>query len=444
MARFGNGESRRDRLRLQSGTPLPVLSPVLARVAAQTFLDLVLLAPLVLRFLRPERGGFWHELAVLTGLAATSSLICTLILPSRLKFLSRTFGVNGLLGSHRFFGIATLGLVLLHLVAVIAVNPANVTLINILIAPSRAVSATIAAAALVVLVALAILRQRFRRRYELWRRAHIALTLAALALVVSHIWFLRSLVFDPYWLTLFGLLFGFAALTLGYRWLWKPVVVDSSRFTVADMWYETPTVLTIAATRDDIPAFKAGQFAWVRLRRSLAAEDHPFTIASPPGIDEVLFSVRTTGDWTGGALAHLRPGMPIWVDMAYGGMTLDPDAHSFIMIANGVGLTPMMSMLRSMELDHDPRHVWLIIAGHDPLFRTQLDGHAQTLNLHIIGLTEPMSPTVLDRILPDQFYRSQSVYYICGSPLLIEDTTTALHRMGISAGRVRTEQFDSA
>jgi predicted ferric reductase len=55
--------------------------------------------------------------------------------------------------------------------------------------------------------------------------------------------------------------------------------------------------------------FAPGQFAWLRLQRSVAAAEHPFTIASSAADGDVLeFTVRRhTGGFTDG-IGGLRPG----------------------------------------------------------------------------------------------------------------------------------------
>ena len=148
---------------------------------------------------RPRRAGgwcaspppapwpLWHQLAVVTGLLALSALVCAAVLPSRVRSLTRAFGIEGILDVHRFLGIASAVLVLLHLACVVATNPAKVALLDPALNGPPAKAASVATAALVVLVVLAAARRRLEQRYELWRWIHVALAVTVLGVSALHV-----------------------------------------------------------------------------------------------------------------------------------------------------------------------------------------------------------------------------------------------------------------
>ena len=86
------------------------------------------------------------------------------------------------------------------------------------------------------------------------------------------------------------------------------------------------TTVSLAARNgdaDDSWDFAPGQFAWLRLTRSVTAEEHPFTIASSPHLPgRVEFTIRNAGDFTRG-INRLKPGQPVWVDGPHGSFTSD-------------------------------------------------------------------------------------------------------------------------
>ena len=82
-----------------------------------------LFAPPVLRFFSSERQGLGQELVTLTGLLATSLLVCTVILPSRLRSLTRAFGIETVLKTHRVLGLATVLATVAHIAVIIAMDP---------------------------------------------------------------------------------------------------------------------------------------------------------------------------------------------------------------------------------------------------------------------------------------------------------------------------------
>lgn len=62
-------------------------------------------APVVVRLFASERQSLGADLVTITGLLATSLLVCTLVLPSRLRSLTRAFGIETVMRSHRALGL---------------------------------------------------------------------------------------------------------------------------------------------------------------------------------------------------------------------------------------------------------------------------------------------------------------------------------------------------
>jgi predicted ferric reductase len=425
----------------------------------------VLMAPVLLRLRTGDGSALLSELSVGMGLLATSMLVCAVVLPSRLRSLTRTLGIEGVLGIHRFAGLVVAVLVLLHIALVVAANPANAGLLDVVHAPNRARAATGATVALGGLIGLAVLRRKLRHRYEVWRWVHLALAGLVLVLTALHIWWLDHLVRDAVmraWLTVLAL--GVLGV-LGYRWLWRPVFGARSEYVVREVRAETSSVSTLVLEpRRDRHVlgrrtldFAPGQFAWLRLNPSIRAQEHPFTIASgahPGGWPE--FTIRHSGDFTR-TLRRLRPGSPVWVDGPYGAFSVDlQPATGLVMIAGGVGITPMMSMLRTLAHRGDRRPHRLVVVARNPdelLFRAELRALQERLDLTIVELVrEPptgwtgasgdVDERLLTALLPGEFRRNQLDYYLCGPPALITDVLAVLEGMNVPFPRIHTEQFD--
>jgi predicted ferric reductase len=430
----------------------------------------VLLAPVLLApALHGPRTGdgssLLSELSVGMGLLATSMLACAVVLPSRLRSLTRTLGIDGVLSIHRFVGLAVTLLLLIHIVLVMMANPANMALLDVLHAPNRARAALGATMALGALITLTVLRKRLQHRYEVWRWAHLALAAAVLVLSGLHIWWLNHLIRDSAMRALFIVLGLGVVVVLGYRWLWLPVFGACREYVVREVRPESTTVSTLVLEpRRTGPRrgyrslqFAPGQFAWLRLNPSLGAQEHPFTIASSAHLGLwTEFTIRHSGDFTR-ALRLLRPGSPVWVDGPHGAFTIDLDRTTgLVMIAGGVGITPMMSMLRTLAHRRDQRpHRLLVIAKSvdELLFRAEITQLQQRLDLTVIELLRQPPPSwtgatgtvdegLLTSLLPGKFRRDQLDYYLCGPPALVTDVVTVLDGLDVPPPRIHTEQFD--
>jgi predicted ferric reductase len=428
-------------------------------------LGVIICAPSLTYLALPSSGGLWHRLSVLTGLLALSALVSAAVLPSRLRSLNRAFGIESVIDLHRFLGVVTASLVFAHLACVVAAKPANVTLLDITSAPGRAKAATIATLALVALAVLAVLRNQARLSYELWKWSHVVLAATALVASALHVWLLGQLVGDAVIGPMLAFLVVLLVLVFGHRWVWRPMFDPSTEFVVRDIRRENPTVSTLVlapCNRRGRPAttwaFAPGQFAWIRLDRSVMAEEHPFTIASSAHSDATEFTIRHTGDFTR-ALRRLPLGATVWVDGPHGAFTNDVETSAgFVMIAGGVGITPMMSMLRTAADRRDSRPYRLVVvasAPQDLLFRAELAQLRRVLDLEVVevlrrpvqgwsGHTGDIGVELLSAVVGGTHHPADVDYFICGPPALVTDALGALDVLGATPDRIHTEQFDMA
>ncbi|HXV93002.1 MAG TPA: ferric reductase-like transmembrane domain-containing protein [Pseudonocardia sp.] len=428
-------------------------------------LGAVFVLPVLVYLAISPAGTLWSQLSIVTGLLALSAMVCAAVLPSRLRSLTRALGIETVIDAHRFLGTSAAVLVLLHLACVVAADPVKVSLLDVTTAgraPRAAVGATVAVVALVVVAAL---RARGNRSYEQWRLVHIVLAGVALLLSALHVWWLENLVQDPVMGFLLTLVAVLLVAVLVHRWVWRALLDPSTEFVVREVRRESPTVSTLvlvpqmARHAGEAWSFAPGQFAWIKLRRSVTAEEHPFTIASSAGADRrIEFTIRQAGDFTR-ALARLRPGTPVWVDGPHGSFTPEARASSgVVMIAGGVGVTPMMSILRTAAHHGDPRpHRLIAIASRhqDLLFRDELADLRRHLDLEVTevlrrphpgwsGHTGEIGVELLAAVLAGAQHAEDLDYFICGPPSLVADALEALAVLEVPAENVHTEQFDFA
>jgi predicted ferric reductase len=421
----------------------------------------IVVAPALLWLLSAPTVPVWEGLSVLTGLLALSALVCAGILPSRVRSLNRALGIENVVEAHRVTGVTAAGLVLLHMACVVAADPANAMLLDPLSAPARARWAVLATVALVVIVVLAVMRRRAQLSYEAWRASHVLLAVVVFLGSAMHVALLGQLVRDPLLGPLLALLAAIVVVVLGHR-MWRSHYDTALEFVVREVRIENPTASTLSPPprrrggNGGCFAFAPGQFAWIRLDRSPTAEEHPFTIASSAHCDTTEFTIRQAGDFTR-AVRRLTPGSPVWVDGPHGGFTNDA-RHSggFVLIAGGVGITPMMSMIRTAADRGDHRPYRLVVVASKPedlLFRDELAALRNHLDLDVVeilrrpvpGWVGPIggiTPPLLDVVRGSCEEPEEIDYFICGPPALVQDTLAVLDELRVPPVRVHTEQFD--
>ncbi len=422
----------------------------------------LLLVPLLLGVGAGGYGDLCLEVCLAAGVLSASVLVGVFVLPARLRALTSTFGIENVLRSHRWLGLCALGLVLGHVVLVLVDNPANLALLVPWLAPPRAQAATAATLALVAICLTSVLRGRLRLRYETWRVIHVLAAVVVLVGSALHVLWLHHLTADLLMRRWFELCL-LVVLTAGLvRWVVRPLLAARQAFVIDEVRSDNESVTTLALRplrhRHRGLHFQPGQFAWIRLDRPLRPrEEHPFTIASGAHRPrEIEFTVRHAGDFTD-QLSRLTPGRRVYVDGPHGTFTVDARrSRALVLIAGGVGITPMMSMLRTQAHRRDPRRHLLVMSARseqDLLFRQEVAELTRQLDLQVVevltsaqpgwaGPTGHLSAALLARYLPRPGAGRRFDTFICGSPAMVRATAGALAELGVHERHVHTEQFD--
>jgi ferredoxin-NADP reductase len=141
---------------------------------------------------------------------------------------------------------------------------------------------------------------------------------------------------------------------------------------------ETPTIKTIRVARPDGFTFEAGQFMPVRVRVAGQELTRCYSISSAPSTKGYLeISVRRQGTVSNALHATARPGSVLSIRQPAGAFMFPAtDDRPLLLLGGGVGVTPLMSMLRHSLATTPTRPVTLIYSAHsedDFAFRDELE-----------------------------------------------------------------------
>jgi predicted ferric reductase len=201
--------------------------------------------------------------------------------------------------------------------------------------------------------------------------------------------------------------------------------------------------------------FQPGQFGWFAIGRSrFALTKHPFSFSSSAEREDVELAVKALGDFTAG-VRDLAPGTTVYVDGPHGVFSIDQDeGPGFGLIAGGVGIAGLISMLRTLADRRDVRPVLLFYANGEwdgVAFREELETLRDRLDLTVVhilerppdgwtGETGYVTAEVLARHLPPGHRRFQ--FFICGPDPMMDAAEAALVALRVPPERVHTERFD--
>jgi len=440
---------------------------VIKTVWATVFLLLVfvplILAPGAGGEHRPwSKGGLWVELCLTSGLLGLSTLAATIVLPSRVKSLTQAFGIEQVLRSHRWLALATTIIVVAHVLFIVIDKPLNVLLLSPAdTGANRARAGLTATVAMVLLCWLSFRRRRTGARYDIWRWVHAMLAVAALVGTYLHMYWLNHLMQNAAERTVFVvILIGVSAIMIN-RWVRRPFASLRQAYVVKEVRRETPTVNTVVLTplrrRQRPMNYRPGQFAWIRLDSPFGPlQGNPFSLSS--GTDnprDLEFTIRKAGDFTA-TIGRLTAGRKVFVDGPYGDFNADyAGGERLLLIAGGVGMAPMMSILRSHAHRGDPRQHLLIAAARTPdelMFLDELERLTVELDLELIpvvsqpparwdGVSGRVDEELIAEVLSTyELYGAQ--VFICGPPQLMEDVSQSLVNHRVPAANIHTERFD--
>ena len=397
--------------------------------------------------------------AQVTGLVAVAAIVVALVASARMKWLTKTFGLGGTYSTHRMLGITALLAVVFHIAFVLFQSWTNVDKLFIWSGTAASKSADVSTYALMALIGSAMWRQR--RNYDQWRHLHLILAGVVTISAALHVFWLNHLIQDPMGRAWFIAVASLALLGGLHRRVWSPL--RHGPYQVVRVQPESPTVSTVTlAPRQGRHRpnkrgahFSPGQFGWLRFHRRAASADHPYSFSSSAhDSSRVQVTVKRGGVFTESLVAS-RPGRPVWIDGPHGGFTPPANAVGLVLIAAGVGITPMMSILRTFADRRDRRPIRLIQAAESPqelLFDAEIDQLAQVLNLEITqvvtrphpewrGLTGHIDVMLLHRVLPGPPMRGLLSYFLCGPPAMVADSTAALVMVGVPSRQINSERF---
>ncbi|MGO4361313.1 hypothetical protein AB4Z14_05005 [Terrabacter sp. 2TAF16] len=193
-------------------------------------------------------------------------------------------------------------------------------------------------------------------------------------------------------------------------------------------------------------AFRPGQFALVNLEARDRWHRHPFTIASGPQEKEVRITVRALGDFTSSIGDLVAPGMPAVISSPQGHFDFTRGTEHQVWVAGGIGVSPMLSWLRSVRPGELPHRVdfFYTARGPAPLADevAHLVGHHEELHLHLVD-TETDPRLTVEQVLATVGAEPRLLSaFLCGPEQMVSTLQRGLVRAGVGPANVHREFYN--
>ncbi|MTI45504.1 putative ferric reductase [Roseibium hamelinense] len=410
-----------------------------------------------------EPRGFWDEAASGMGMLAFAILLAEFLLSGRFKAMSGGVGMDITMRFHQLLARSCLVLAILHpffyQTPFGRALPYDPTRQLTLAEPGLALATGAAAWVLLpAFVLLSLARDKVFKTYEGWRWTH-GLGAALIAFLAwHHTVYAGRYAQDPALAAVWTGLLAIALASLLSVYLVRPLLQRARPWRVASVEKVADRTWEAVLKPEGHKGleFRAGQFGWINMGHSpFSLAENPFSIASAPAESGVLrFIIKELGDFTN-TIGNVPPGTIAYVDGPFGNLTIDGiKATGHALIAGGVGIAPMLSILRQLEAERDDRPV-IVVYGNRIADQIVAGAELRSLcskdNRHLVQcLSEPPEgwageTGMLDGALVRRVFGSTPdpdwLYILCGPPAMMSGVEVALIGLGVPSDRILLERF---
>jgi predicted ferric reductase len=401
---------------------------------------------------RPAGQSGGRFVGELCGSEAVLLFSCALVLATLLRPIERAFGgLDRVALWHRRAAVAGVVLLIPH-VALVNSAPdryatsfghalGDIALVGLLVLAVWGLAPTLRAVRWP-----GVIRRMARATYERWLTAHrltglfvvAAVVHAAIVDPVMH----RSPVLRVVFLAVGAV--GIAAYL--YRELLARYFVPIYDYTVANVRQLNQTTLgvTLAPARKSV-SFTPGQFVFLALGGAGGWERHPFSVSSSPSDPQLELTIKASGDYTRQLYEQLRAGVPAKLAGPFGGFDYRQGGRDQIWIAGGIGVTPFLSWIRSIdgEFDRTVDFYYSVAHAPDALYLDEIRAVTEqhpSLRLRLVcaDTDGQLTPEEVVHAISPQ---ASPWVYMCGPPPMMKALSAGLRELGIPNRRVRWEQF---
>lgn len=407
--------------------------------------------------------AFPNEFATSFGLIGFTWVLLSFLLSGRFRTISGKIGIDKTMRWHQLMAIVVSVLILIHpYLYTLPINQAvpwdATRQLSLELSLSGLISGMFAWILLPVLIITALFRDQSSYPYERWRLFHGIAAIVVVIASVIHVLeigrYSNDVLMKLFW---FGLI-AIASLTLLRSYLILPLLQKRRPFHVVSVlpaasrsWH-----VTIEPETEGRISFKAGQFAWLKLKNeSFSLTEHPFSISSAPSdLPQLRFTIKESGDFTKN-IGNILDGGRAYIDGPHGNFIIDDQQfEGVVMIAGGIGVAPMISIIREMAQQKDSRPVKLMYGNRiesQIAFKEELQQAAEAIQLEVEyvlyepppdwqGLTGYLDSSTIPAML-DMQHPEKWLYLLCGPPLMLENAVNVLKSAGIPNRQIIFEKF---
>lgn len=200
--------------------------------------------------------------------------------------------------------------------------------------------------------------------------------------------------------------------------------------------------------------FLPGQYCLLQNPFVDAEDPRPFSIASAPETKEYLeFCIKIYGHWTQ-SFSRITPGNTLSLAGPFGEFTWDDHIHNAVFLAGGLGISPLLSMLRHLTYSKQNPHITLLYGNRTPdtvVYKDELEHIFQQRSgklIHIFshlpqehswqGYRGFITKAILEKEVD---FPTKPVFFIVGPSVFIQKMKDLLAVFSIDEHHIRAENL---
>ncbi len=282
----------------------------------------------------------------ITAGLALNGFFLNFLLATRNKTLEKWFhGLDKLYIYHKYIGISTLGLLLVHALVSQLLKTSDVPTL-------RATTGDLGIVIVIALIGITLYDKRLS--YEKWRLTH-KLMLIAYAVGLYHTYISSSIPLTTFsavsiWVAATSLI-GIASAI--YIIFFYQRIEFKYKGTVTRISRLSPSVIEWEITLTKPIQFFQGQFIFVKVfQNGFEDAPHPFSISGGDG-NKISMTTKISGDFTGQLHKSLELNTRVAIDGPYGFMDFSHGKKKQLWVAGGIGITPFIAYLHEDHPDQE-------------------------------------------------------------------------------------------
>ncbi len=216
----------------------------------------------------------------------------------------------------------------------------------------------------------------------------------------------------------------------------------------------TPGTHAIEVEKPPRFAFLPTQFTWLQINTIRGPDVRPMSLATSPTRPRLEYAVRLSDSEYKQAFASLHTGDRVGVVGPVGDFVLD-ESRPAVLVAGGIGITPLKGMAEYATDEGLPIPMRLLYSSRSQeeiVYRKELEAlERKNRNFRVLHtLTREPTETAwrgrTGRIGPELLQEAaaglqEPVYYVCGTPEMVDATFGLLEDLAVPSADVRVEAF---